>query len=274
MVIEKEKKTKILVNVYEPLISIMKHKIDRACLKRDAYLDQALRSEVSLLREEVTIPNSDMAKNFIVQNIKQIPLKPLNLLLSTSTVELINNVCSEKNIPRDAFINRFFLLLVSSDRIIEVLFFTLFKKHIDIPSADIGFFRDDWHEWSQNNINLESNQGMIDSFNKPNILDSIEQYVRTNPFWRLRDYFSCYEKGWKLYNYSFEKDSLSKLPKEYGPLKIQNTLGFNTYISDSAVSNHEIYNEEISETDKLLVFLQQENNEKQEEEINQRGDSK
>src|SRR5664279_3732773 len=106
----KEKpKTKVLVNVYEPLIVLVKHKMDAICLKRDAYLDKALRHEIEDLRKEITIPNSDKAKSYIADNLKQLKLKPLHLLLSTETVDLINAVCKEKNVPRDSFINRFFL---------------------------------------------------------------------------------------------------------------------------------------------------------------------
>ena len=121
-----ENKTKVLVNVYEPLIAIMKHKFDAACLKRDAYLDKALRIEAGFLRSEVKEPNSDRARNFIAENLKELKLKPLSLSLSTETVELVNEVCKEKNIPRDSFINRFFLLLVASETILKALF--LFHK--------------------------------------------------------------------------------------------------------------------------------------------------
>ena len=97
---EETNKTKVLVNVYEPLITIMKHKMDAACLKRDAYLDKALRCEAELLREEITTPNSERAKTYIADNLKQLRLKPLGyLLLSQETVELINDVCKRKERP-------------------------------------------------------------------------------------------------------------------------------------------------------------------------------
>ena len=124
-----ENKTKVLVNVYEPVIAIMKHKLDAACLKRDAYLDKALQIEAGFLREEVTTPNSDKAKSYIADNLKQLKLKPLNLLLSTETVELMNEVCKEKNIPRDAFINRVFLLLIASDTVIDALFYRVIRNN-------------------------------------------------------------------------------------------------------------------------------------------------
>jgi hypothetical protein len=121
-------KTKILVKVHEPLIAIMQHKMEAACLKRDAYLDKALRVEAEFLRKEIATPNSDRAKNYIAAQLSDLKLKPLNLLLSTETVDLINEVCKEKNVPRDAFMNRFFLLLIASDTILSALFREFFSE--------------------------------------------------------------------------------------------------------------------------------------------------
>jgi hypothetical protein len=121
-------KTKILVKVHEPLIAIMQHKMEAACLKRDAYLDKALRVEAEFLRKEIATPNSDKAKNYIAAQLGDLKLKPLNLLLSTETVDLINEVCKEKNVPRDAFMNRFFLLLIASDTILSALFREFFSE--------------------------------------------------------------------------------------------------------------------------------------------------
>lgn len=254
-----QNKTKVLVNVYEPLIAIMKHKFDAACLKRDAYLDKALRIEARLLKEEVTMPNSDKAKSYVAENLKQLRLKPLNLLLSTETVELVSEICKEKNIPRDVFINRVFLLLIASDTVIDVLFFGLYKKHN--PNQDFESWENDWHAWGDNNIQLQPNWKMERCFNRPNILDSIEEFVEINPFWRLRDYFSCYEKDWKMYNYPFEKMALNNLPDEYAFLKTDNILGFNTFMTDDEISEQEALTKTFSariELDKLLAFAKKE----------------
>ncbi|MGZ8173717.1 MULTISPECIES: hypothetical protein [Methylobacter] len=258
MAIEKKTtdKTKVLVNVYEPVIAIMKHKLDEACLKRDAYLDKALCREAGFLREEVVTPNSDKAKSYIADNLKQLKLKPLNLLLSTETVELMNVVCKEKNIPRDAFINRVFLLLIASDTVIDVLFFSLFKECLG--TIDPDFWVSDWNEWE---IVLEPHIKMYHCFNRPNILDSIEEFVNISPFWRLRDYFSGYEADWKMYSYPFEKKALNNLPDDYTFLKTDNILGFNTFMTDDEVSKQEALDKTISakiDLDKLLAFAKKE----------------
>lgn len=181
---QSENKTKVLVNVYEPVIAIMKRKFDAACLKRDAYLDKALRIEAGLLREEVTTPNSDKAKTYIAENLKQLRLKQLNLLLSTETVELMNDVCKEKNIPRDAFINRVFLLLIASDTVIDVLFLSLFEKLEESYGYGINYWDDNWVEWKN-----ETGREYIYMFDRSNIIDSIECYIEVNPFWKTKEVF-------------------------------------------------------------------------------------
>lgn len=239
-----ESKTKVLVNVYEPLIIIMKRKFDAACLKRDAYLDRALRCEANFLRNEVTTPNSDKAKNYITDNLKSLRLKPLNLLLSMETVELINEVCKEKNIPRDAFINRVFLLLIASDTVLKVLF--------DDESMKIG----ESHDLDFVNEYIGDERGF---YNRANVLDSIEEFVEVSPFWRLRRVFDGYWAG--LYSYAFKKNALNNLPIGYGPLRAENTIGFNTFMSDDEVSKQEAHESVINnkaETDKLLALMQQE----------------
>lgn len=244
MAISKEEanKTKVLVNVYEPLISIMKYKMDTACLKRDAYLDKALRCEAELLRNEMETPNSDRAKAYIADNLKQLRLKPLNLLLSQETVKLINDVCNEKNVPRDAFINRFCLLLIASNTVLETLF-----GHNDevLRSLESG-------------LNGFSMGDLVDFFNRDNILDSIEDLLNSSPFFRLRYIFEGIDK---LHCFAFEKNALNTLPNEYAFLKTDNTLGFNTFMTDDKVSEQEVLDRTISaktEVDKLLAFAKKE----------------
>ncbi|MEI8103119.1 MAG: hypothetical protein WCG61_06305 [Chlorobium sp.] len=169
-----ENKTKVLVNVYEPLIAIMKHKFDAACLKRDAYLDKALRIEAGFLRSEVKEPNSDRARNFIAENLKELKLKPLSLSLSTETVELVNEVCKEKNIPRDSFINRLFLLLIASETILKALFLFHQVKIEDIEEAFLCA-KEGWGFEKRDRIE------------QINILDLFESFSEKPPLLEIRE---------------------------------------------------------------------------------------
>jgi hypothetical protein len=228
-----DKKTKVLVYVYEPLTEIVKRRFEEACLKRDAYLDKAIRIEADFLRKEVTMLNSDKAKSYIIENLKQLKLKPLNLLLSIETAELMNEVCKEKNIPRDAFINRFFLLLIASDKVLEALFDQ--DKEILLDGSEIY------------------GQELYFSI-RPNVIDSIEEFVSTSPFWILREGFAAHSSK-VLYRYAFERDAMNRLPDEYVFLKTDNILGFNTFMTDDEVELAEVVQAfDRKKLDKLLAF--------------------
>ena len=218
-------KAKILVNVYEPLKAFMKYKFDASCLKRDAYLDIALRTEIRALRREVTIPNSDKAYSYIANNLKQLKLKPLNMLLSTETIELINEVCKEKNIPRDAYINRFFLLLLAPDTVLEALFYNLQPKPLYDEEGEIKVTYGWMLETDDDRTHIDYELG-TSTFDA---LDTIEGLLAVGPFWQLKNYLGRSESG--LYTYSFERYALSKLPTEYGYLKAESTIGFNRHLS-------------------------------------------
>ena len=253
-----ENKTKVLVNVYEPVIAIMKHKLDAACLKRDAYLDKALQVEAGFLRKEVITPNSDKAKSYIADNLKQLKLKPLNLLLSTETVELINEVCKEKNIPRDAFINRVFLLLIASDTVIDALFYRVIRNNYYWEGHSETDGQSSWEGCKYECIDSSMNQLRLCNIN---ILDNIEELIAAPLFMVIRGVFLD-NNGWtNLYSYAFKKNALNKLPNEYAFLKTNNTLGFNTFMTDEEVSEQEALDKTFSakvELDKLLAFAKKE----------------
>lgn len=253
-----ENKSKVLVNVYEPVMAILKHKLDAACLKRDAYLDKALHIEAGFLREEVKMPNSDEAKSYITDNLKQLKLKPLNMLLSTKTVELINEVCKEKNIPRDAFINRVFLLLIASDSVIDALFYRVIRNEYYGMGKSEADGQSLWEGCKYESIGFEMNELSLHNIN---MLDSIEELISAPLFMVIRGVFLGAEGWTNLYSYAFEKDALQKLPNEYAFLKTSNTLGFNTYMTDEEVSNQETLDKTFSakiELDKLLAFAKKE----------------
>ncbi|MDT8413682.1 MAG: hypothetical protein RQ875_14560 [Vicingaceae bacterium] len=261
MTTEKENKTKILINIYKPLIAILKYKLDSACLKRDAYLDKILRVEAICLKSEITTPNSDMAKNFITKNLKQLPLKPLNLLISTETVDLINSVCKEKNVPRDTFINRVLMLLIASDPLLHVLFFQVIRKSFYQNNLSEAENLSSWESSCREMISAALSYGDNSPRLNLNHLDNIEGFVTFTPSEIVRHVFID-EPGWtNFYSYAFEKDALQKLPKEYDYLKTDNILGFNTFMTDNDVKDKETLNHAINKTielDKLLAFTKKE----------------
>jgi hypothetical protein len=270
---EEINKTKILVKVHEPFIAILQHKIEAACLKRDAYLDKALRIEARYLRQEIKTPNSDKAKNFIAAQLSELKLKPLNLLLSTETVDLINEVCKEKNVPRDAFMNRFFLLLIASDAVLTALFYDVLEEYSERVCECSGFqeyvsIYVSHHEWSFDGLNSEYPpiSGIKDIFNHREVvgvLDGIELIAAYTPFMQIRVFIHDITEDMgaysnycgAMYSHPFKKDALQKLPDPYSVLKTTNTLGFNTFMTDEQVAQHEAFDAILGETDKLLAYM-------------------
>ena len=271
-------KTKILVKVHEPLIAIMQHKMEAACLKRDAYLDKALRVEAEFLRREIATPNSDKAKNYIAAQLGDLKLKPLNLLLSTETVDLINEVCKEKNVPRDAFMNRFFLLLIANDTILTALF-KKFLQEADIDQSMLGFIEnfsplEVMDFFPRYDLEDFFYYGSVHIRNS-NALDTIEEIVsKFSPFMLVRGSIMyigemCNANGVVMRNYSsatyvfpFAKKALQKLPEHYENFEVDNALGFNTFMSDEQVATQQELDtslqkeiNEKSKTDKLLAVM-------------------
>lgn len=185
--------------------------MDRACLKRDAYLDHVLRHEAQQLRFEVPTANSDRAYAYIAQELNQLKRKALNLQLSEETVALINEVCEQKNIPRDAFIHRVLLLLLTGQKTIEVI----------IP--------EDW-EWARIKL-LEDGPDELYELLTNSTLLTIAKTVESDPFWYLRrclELITAEEPDTPtLYSAVIGKHSL--MPT------IENAIGFNCYLPDSMI---------------------------------------
>ncbi|MFI3188638.1 hypothetical protein BCS42_15870 [Crenothrix sp. D3] len=276
-------KTKILVKVHEPLITIMQHKIEAACLKRDAYLDKALRIEAEFLREEMATPNSDKAKKFITEQLSELRLKPLTLVLSTETVNLINEVCKEKNVPRDAFMNRFFLLLIATDTVLTALF-NEFLSIADL--ATMGEFSEShgWDYLEEAGYYYPSSATVELMFRTKVALDSLEEIAtKVSPFLNVRLFinFIIYKYGDEygderirsfhkaMYSFPFEENALKMLPDDYDFLRVDNSLGFNTFISDEYIERCESFIElddlltKQPEKEKFLSVMKKEKKEKQ-----------
>lgn len=119
-----EKSTaKIVTKIWLPILEKFDKKIEMACLRRDAYLARLLRVELAWLDIEVSIPNSEVARQFITERLAMLDCKPVGLTLPIELITRLNDICEVKRIPRDAFFNRIFLLLASSPKAINRLLF-------------------------------------------------------------------------------------------------------------------------------------------------------
>lgn len=113
---------KIMVNVWLPVLDSLNKKVEAAGLRRDLFLDRVLQGELLELEKEPATPNSEEAKRCIAEHIAQLNCRSISLNLSDKTIQKLNELCQQKNIVRDAFINRVLLCLVAKPRILEILF--------------------------------------------------------------------------------------------------------------------------------------------------------
>lgn len=179
----KELKTtpKISVNIWRPILDKLDEKLESACLRRDAYLSKILKTEVEMLDQEVSIPNSQESYEFVSRELDNlVPRKLVSLALPSEISARLNEVCAAKRIVRDAFFNRLFLLLAASSDLIDTLIFG--------PGKD----RHGWCEevWRQVN---DSSTFFEDGFYP---LGAV-----TNPFWAIRMGIDLKNEGAELEDY-------------------------------------------------------------------------
>lgn len=192
---------KISVRIWTPILEKLDRKIANACLRRDAYLDKVLETELPWLEAEVSMANSLQAQSYIGQQLELLPRKLVSLALDPAVVERLNGVCQAKRIVRDAFFNRLFLLLAAGPKTIDRLFFPL----------DQDWRREVWSEYKHDGPFFQ------------NGFYPLEQDI--NPFWAIR-------AGLEIYAESTAVEEVSA-PGSNGKLRVQTDLAGNHHPVDS-----------------------------------------
>ena len=143
--------------------------IDRACLRRDAYLDRVLAHESKKLREEIPSPNSPEARRFLQEQLQSLDRVPVNLSLSPSTIESVNETCKDLNLVRDCFINRVLFFLVVAD-------LRNFERFLEVDLSD--YLPDMLSDLDREALYAPLWNGG---------LKAIAEIVNGDPFWTLRN---------------------------------------------------------------------------------------
>ena len=115
--------TKISVKIWRPLTDALDAKLDAACLRRDAYLAKLLAGEIERLDAEVSLPNSPTAHAFVSERLDALDRKLVSIALDPALAKQLHAVCALKNIVRDAFFNRLYLLLAAAPKHVDQLLF-------------------------------------------------------------------------------------------------------------------------------------------------------
>lgn len=172
---------KILVKVWKPLIELLNVKTKQACLKRDAFLDRALCEEAHNLKSDIGQINSPEATKHIFESLKNVEPVSVSLVLSLETINALNRVCKDLGIPRDAFVNRVFFLLVAPKKLIKQLFFR-WPEPEQYGSPD-----DNYKAGEKGLFDHDDPQYYTSKVLKPNPIDSIYAITSNYIFGFLRD---------------------------------------------------------------------------------------
>lgn len=110
---ERQPLGKITVQAWRPIFERFDASIERACLRRDAWLARVLDREIDMLDREVPYPNAEAARKLVSERLARLDRKLVSIKLPLATIARLDALCLRSRIVRDAFFNRLFLLLAS-----------------------------------------------------------------------------------------------------------------------------------------------------------------
>jgi len=163
-----ESKPQLFAKLWRPVLRKFSSTVERACLRRDAYLDHVFAHEAGVLKDELPCPNSPAARAYLRGKLEELDRVPVNFSLSPATIEAVNRACEELNVIRDCFINRVLFLLSADMKTCEAV--------IDIK------FRDYLGE-----ILGEHDRDFLYAPLFGGGLDAVSEIVSSDPFWALRN---------------------------------------------------------------------------------------
>ena len=114
--------TKIPLKIYEPLLTAFDAQIDRLCLKRDAFLNHIMKTEVRRLRDELKGKRQSFAaRRYISGELKRLGTRTVNVVVDKAVAEMLNEIVESSNMVRDAFANRLLMFLRASPKLLKYL---------------------------------------------------------------------------------------------------------------------------------------------------------
>ena len=230
-----QRTSKISFRAWTHVHALFKERLKEACLQRDPYLDIVLCREARELDKEVPETNSEKARKYIKQSLQRLDATPISLALSNQTVELINDVCERKRIPRDSFINRVLLFLLMR----RVQFSQLLS--IDIENI----IREEVLSDFGSDMAFDSTVGGI---------AYVLQSVKEDPFWVIRECINranqnCPNSAFPLHQAHIDEQFTNVV----FPKKNLNLAGLNCHVEDYQIEGTPEYDKWISMFDDFLA---------------------
>jgi hypothetical protein len=122
--------TKITAKIQEGLLERFDQDMRGCFLKRDAFLNQVIGSEIAHLREDLQGKRlTPIARTYISGKLKRMGTRPVNIVVDKQVAADLNAAVEAHNLVRDAFINYLLVCLRSTPR---------FLKYFELPSHYTG----------------------------------------------------------------------------------------------------------------------------------------
>jgi hypothetical protein len=109
----KETKTKMLVQVWDVLARAIKRDLRSLHITRDTYLNALFKREIEELAREVEFSTPHDAYRHVKKRLRGLNRERMTIAVDREVAERISQVLIEKNISRDAFVNRVLFFLVA-----------------------------------------------------------------------------------------------------------------------------------------------------------------
>ncbi len=118
--------TKISAAFYTPMFVSFERQLEEAFIKRDAFLDHVIASEIQHISADLKGKrNSIKAKRHIASELRKVgggdSRTPVSIKVRYSTAEALRELESAHGVVRDALLNRLIMLLRASDKMLSVL---------------------------------------------------------------------------------------------------------------------------------------------------------
>ena len=104
------------MRVWTPALNALIERTDAACLRRDQLITRTLALELPRIQIEIPYKNSPEARRYIEAHLRTLYASgggatQYSLALDSAVAAQLEQVCAEKNIPREALLNRLLMLL-------------------------------------------------------------------------------------------------------------------------------------------------------------------
>lgn len=133
----KETKTKMLVQVWDVLARAIKRDLRSLHITRDAYLNALLAREIEELAREVEFRTPNDAHQHIKRRLRGLNRERMTIAVDRDVAQRIRQILEEKNISRDAFVNRILFFLVAKPAHLKRLGFE-YERQQEVEVKPLG----------------------------------------------------------------------------------------------------------------------------------------